>query len=56
MPEKMIAELCSPTLTAVKCASLINCEYETKQKLNDDILHMNQRLSKKPGMLQHTGF
>ncbi len=47
MPEKLIAELCSPTLTAVKCASLINCEYETKQKLNDDILHMDKRLSKK---------
>lgn len=47
MPEKMIAELCSPTLSGVKCANLFNCEYETKEKLQEDIAEMNARLARK---------
>ena len=47
MPEKMIAELCSPTLSGIKCANLINCEYESKERLNHDVLDMNRRLSGK---------
>ena len=47
MPEKMIAELCSPTLSGSKCANRINCEYESKERLNHDVLDMNRRLSGK---------
>ncbi len=47
MPEKTIAELCSPTLSGVKCANLFNCEYETKEQLQEDIAEMNARLARK---------
>ena len=44
MPERMIAELCSPTLSGVKCANLFNCAFESKDKLIHDVMDMNQRL------------
>lgn len=47
MPERMIAELCSPTLFKVKCANLFNCEYETKESLIRQIQEMNARLASK---------
>lgn len=47
MPERLIAELCSPTLSKVKCANLFNCEYETKDGLSKQIQALNARLAKK---------
>lgn len=47
MPEKLIAALCSPTLRGVKSASLVNCEYETKEKLLKEVTQMSMRLGKK---------
>ena len=47
MPERMIAELCSPTLSGVKCANLFNCEYGTKEQLQEEIAEMNARLARK---------
>lgn len=44
MPERMIAELCSPTLSGIKCANLFNCAFESKDKLIHDVMDMNQRL------------
>lgn len=47
MPERMIAELCSPTLSGVKCANLFNCAYESKDKLNREVMEINKRLMNK---------
>lgn len=47
MPEKMIAALCSPTLSGIKTANLLNCEYETKEKLQQEITNMNARFASK---------
>lgn len=47
MPEKMIAALCSPTLSGIKTANLINCEYQTEAQLKQDICMMNTRLARK---------
>lgn len=47
MPERMIAELCSPTLRGVKTANLFNCEYDTKEALLNQISELNARLARK---------
>jgi len=47
MPERMIAELCSPTLCGLKSAGLINCEYDTKDNLIHQVIEFNLRLASK---------